>query len=112
MFKYGASYLSCTLLCKKRPLGEAGMKLLACADTSSMRTRDIKLEKPLPIHQWVGFFFFFFLPVLRLYATPWVMTDFRRPYNTWFDLALCPLFHPFLLYLAATVECDFWALPS
>ena len=39
---------------------------------------------------------FFFPPVLRLYATRWVMTDLKRLYNTWFDLAHCPLFHPFL----------------
>ena len=40
------------------------------------------------------------------------MTDLKRLYNTWFCLALCPSFYPFLLCLAAISECDFWALPS
>lgn len=31
------------------------MKLLAWADTSSMETRDMTLDSPLPMYQWVGF---------------------------------------------------------
>ena len=38
------------------------------------------------------------------------MTDLGCLYITWFYLALCPLFLPFLLYLAAVSNCDFWAL--
>ena len=47
---------------------------------------------------------FFLLPVLRLYATRWVMTDLRRLYSTWLNRAL-------LLYLAAINRCDFWVSP-
>lgn len=45
------------------------------------------------------FFSFLFLPVQRL----WVMTDLSIFYITWFYLALCPLFLPFPLYLAAII---------
>ena len=57
------------------------------------------------------FFFFFYVQVLRLYATLWVMTDLKRLYVH--SLAwLLPLTFPFLLYLAAVNNCNFWAMPS
>ena len=56
-------------------------------------------------------FFFLFLPVYRLYTTRGVMTDLKCLYITRFNLALCPLFCPFLLYLAAIINCDFWVSP-
>ena len=57
--------------------------------------------------------FFFFLQVLRLYATLWVMTDFRYLYIH--DLAWL-----FALSLSISAwsrrrhwyDCDFWVFPS
>ena len=55
----------------------------------------------------------FFLSVYRLYTTRGVMTDLEYFYITQFYLALCPLSCPFLLYLAAIINCNFWvSLPE
>ena len=53
-------------------------------------------------------FFFFFLQVLRLYATLWVMTDLGLYVHDliWFS----PLTLPFLLCLAAVSDSDFWVI--
>lgn len=48
------------------------------------------------------FFFLFLLPVLRLYATHWVMTDLNCLYIIRLNPTFCPLFLPLLLCLAAT----------
>ena len=39
------------------------------------------------------------------------MTDLECLYITWFNLDLCPLFCPFLLCIAALINCDIWASP-
>ena len=62
------------------------------------------LHPPFPHN----FFFSFFLPVLRLYATRRVMTDLKRLYIIRLNQALCHLFPPFLLCLATITWCDFW----
>ena len=63
------------------------------------------------MRRMVSFFFSFFLPVLRLYATRWVMTDLKSLYIKRLNPTLCPLFLSFLLYLAAITRCGFWGFP-
>ncbi len=73
-----------------------------------------KPKQPEKQHEAHVLFFFFFLSffMYNVYMQPFGLWQTLSVFTYIIQPGFCPLFFPFLLYLAAVNYCDFWVNPS